>query len=88
MSGTLPQTRFLDTAGTGHWSDVLMHVFPRTRDYGSSVMYAEGKILVMGGSDPPTASAEVIDLNVADPAWKDVEPMPTPGPGVLGPRVS
>jgi len=31
--------------------------------YPLSVMYADGKILVLGGGDPPTNTAEVIDLN-------------------------
>ena len=30
-------------------------------------MYAPGKILVMGGGDPPTNTAEVIDLNQSSP---------------------
>ena len=34
-----------------------------TGSCGSAVMYAPGKILYAGGGDPPTASAEVIDLN-------------------------
>ena len=34
---------------------------------GSAVMYAPGKILYAGGGDPPTSSAEVIDLNQASP---------------------
>jgi hypothetical protein len=33
-------------------------------------MYDSGKVLVVGGADPPTATAEVIDLNAATPAWK------------------
>ena len=45
------------------------------RDYGSSVMYDNGKILVMGGGDPPTNTAEVIDLNAASPAWRSVASM-------------
>jgi hypothetical protein len=38
-------------------------------------MYAPGKILYAGGGDPPTASAEVIDLNQAAPAWRTVPGM-------------
>ena len=45
------------------------------RDYGSSVMYDNGKVLVMGGGDPPTNTAEVIDLNASTPAWRSVAPM-------------
>ena len=40
------------------------------RDYDSSVMYDNGKVLVMGGGDPPTNTAEVIDLNASTPAWR------------------
>ena len=41
-----------------------------SRDYGSAVMYEPGKILLAGGGDPPTATAEVIDLNVPGPTWR------------------
>jgi hypothetical protein len=68
-------TRYLDTSGTGAWTTVANHNFSGWRDYGSAVMYAEGKILVVGGSDPPTAISEVIDLNVPSPAWRTVAPM-------------
>jgi hypothetical protein len=63
------QTRYLDTSGTGTWSNVALQNFTGTRDYGPSVMYGAGKVLNVGGADPPTATAEVIDLNVATPAW-------------------
>ena len=45
------------------------------RDYGSAVMYAPGKVLVMGGGDPPTNTAEVIDLNQPSPTWRYVGSM-------------
>ena len=67
-------TRYLDTAGTGKWTSVGTRTFG-WRDYGSAAMYADGKILVVGGGDPPTATAEVIDLNTATPAWRAVAPM-------------
>jgi hypothetical protein len=38
-------------------------------------MYAPGKILYAGGGDPPTASAEVINLNEASPSWRSVPGM-------------
>ena len=38
-------------------------------------MYADGKILLMGGGDPPTNTAEVIDLNLPSPVWRSVAPM-------------
>ena len=68
------QTRYLDTTGTGTWSLFASRTFG-SRDYASAVMYAEGKILVVGGGDPPTATAEVIDLNATTPAWRQVASM-------------
>ena len=73
-SGPTQTTRYLDTAGSGTWSFVANRVGPY-RDYGSAVMYAPGKILVMGGGDPPTNTAEVIDLNQPSPTWRAVGSM-------------
>src|SRR3989442_13697994 len=33
-------------------------------------MYEPGKILSAGGGDPPTSTAEIIDLNQPSPAWQ------------------
>jgi WD40 repeat protein len=41
---------------------------------GSAVMYAPNRILVMGGSKPPTATAEIIDLNGSQ-TWQSTDPM-------------
>ena len=41
-------------------------------------MYEPGKVLLVGGADPPLASAEVIDLNQQSPAWRRVGDMATP----------
>ena len=68
------KTRYLDTSGTGAWQNVANSNFGY-RDYGSAVMYADGKILVLGGGDPPTNTAEVIDLNQPSPTWRAVAPM-------------
>src|SRR4051794_31980702 len=38
-------------------------------------MYEAGKIISLGGSYVPTASAEVIDLNSANPSWQIVNSM-------------
>jgi hypothetical protein len=64
------QSRYLNTAGTGSWSNVAVLNFGGSRDYGPSVMYDVGKVLDVGGSDPPTATSEIIDLNATTPAWK------------------
>ena len=64
---------FFNTSGNGSWTDVGG---PATyRDYGSSVMYDEGKVLVVGGGDPPLGLADVIDLKAATPAWRAVQSM-------------
>ncbi|MGH8564029.1 MAG: galactose oxidase-like domain-containing protein [Gammaproteobacteria bacterium] len=74
-AGPQVTTRYLDTSGTGAWSFVADRV-GGYRDYGSAVMYAPGKVLVMGGGqDPPTKTAEIIDLNAASPSWSSVESM-------------
>lgn len=67
-AGEEQQSRYLDVAGAGLWTDGPLRKFG-LRDYGSAVMYAPGKILYAGGGDPPTDSAEIIDLNQASPTW-------------------
>jgi hypothetical protein len=73
-SGPSQVTRYLDTAGNGSWSVVANSVYG-FRSYGSSVLYNDGKVLIVGGGDPPTNTAEVIDLNAGTPAWRNVAPM-------------
>jgi len=73
-SGTESTTRYLDTSGTGAWSTVATRV-GGDRDYGSSVMYEPGKVVIIGGGDPPVSTAEVIDLNAGSPAWSSVGSM-------------
>jgi hypothetical protein len=82
-AGPQQMARYLDTSGAGTWSDVDASTL-LYRDYGSSVMYDEGKVLIVGGNprddlnNPtivPSASAEVIDLNAATPTWRQVNSM-------------
>jgi len=73
-AGPTATTRYLNTSGTGAWSFVANRV-GGVRDYGSAVMYAPGKVLVMGGDSPPKNTAEVIDLNAASPSWHAVDSM-------------
>jgi hypothetical protein len=79
LAGWNPDTRYLDTSGTGAWTFVANS--SQWRNYGSAVMYDIGKIIILGGGGdqaggpPPTNTAEVIDLNAATPAWKMVAPM-------------
>jgi hypothetical protein len=74
MAGPDQLTRYLDTSGTGQWTNVGNRLYG-SRDYGSSAMYDDGKIIIAGGGDPPTATAEVIDLNAATPTWQWTAPM-------------
>jgi hypothetical protein len=77
-AGELPQTAYLDPAGQGRWIPVADSRYGR-RDYGSAVMYRPGKVMILGGSDPPdgspTATAELIDLTASRPTWQYTESM-------------
>src|SRR6267142_2203211 len=92
-AGPSQTTRYLDATGTGAWSLVGSSNFG-TRKWGSTVMYDEGKVLLMGGSPCapypftpgatscttyPTATAEIIDLNNPNPAWTYTGSMVTGG---------
>jgi len=69
-AGEDPNTRWLQTTGNAHWIPGPRTRFGRLRDYGAAVMYEAGRILLVGGGDPPTASAETIDLNIPGPTWR------------------
>ena len=71
LAGFLQTTRYLDVSGTGTWTTVADRQVA-DRKMGSAVMYAPGKVLYVGGGDPPTSSAEVIDLNQPSPSWRSV----------------
>ena len=76
MTGYRTDTYFLDTIGAGSWTRGPDHVAGTTiRDYGTSVQFAPGKILVAGGGIPPQSTAEVIDCNDPHPAWRAVASM-------------
>jgi hypothetical protein len=68
-AGEEQPSRWLDVTGTGRWSDGPRRNQPGWRSYGSAVMYEPGKILYVGGDDPPTNTAEIIDLNQPNPTW-------------------
>jgi hypothetical protein len=67
-AGPSQQSRWLDFSGTGSWTPgPSMNYGSRT--YGSAVMYEAGKIMFVGGNSTPTNTAEIIDLNQANPQW-------------------
>ncbi|HUR96057.1 MAG TPA: galactose oxidase-like domain-containing protein [Gemmatimonadales bacterium] len=67
-AGEVRRTRYLDATGSGRWTLVGDRRYG-TRDYGSAVMYDEGKILYTGGGRT-TNTAEIIDLTKASPTWE------------------
>jgi Domain of unknown function (DUF1929)/Kelch motif len=79
MAGPNKLARYLSVSGTGAWRSVASNNYGN-RNWGSSVMYGNGKVLVMGGSPcgfytttcttPPTRTAEIIDLTNLNPSWK------------------
>jgi hypothetical protein len=77
LAGFPQITRYLDVSGTGQWTTVANRKVAN-RKMGSAVMYAPGKVLFAGGGDPPTESAEVIDLNQPSPSWRLVQGMAFP----------
>jgi hypothetical protein len=75
MAGPTAQTAWLDPNGSGTWVNGPRTRYGDKRSYGSAVLYDVGKIFIVGGDDPPTNSAEVIDLNQPSPTWRMVPPM-------------
>ena len=78
-AGPNPDTQYVDTSGTGKITPGP--VSSRFRSDGSAVMYDDGKILIVGGSDgadPPTNTAEVINLNASNSQWVQIESMASP----------
>jgi hypothetical protein len=90
-AGEMVQTWWLDVnanGGTGKWTAGPSHQWPYNRDYGSAIMYDDGKILYVGGggddhtnnphstiNGSPTNTAEIIDLNDASPSWSSTNSM-------------
>jgi galactose oxidase len=68
LAGAPVSTRFVTVTGSGSTRAGPRHLFDQGRNYGSAVMYDDGKILYAGGAYT-TNTAEIIDLNAANPAW-------------------
>jgi hypothetical protein len=71
VSGPGRTTYYFETAGSGSWTKGPRRVGDE-RNQGSGVTYAPGKILEIGGGNPPANTAEVLDLNATNPKWKAV----------------
>lgn len=89
-AGPQQMARYLDVSGTGNWEDVAASTLSY-RDYGTSVMYADGQGMITGG-DPknefvsittqgerstkyPSRVTELIDLSDTTPTWRVSTPM-------------
>lgn len=83
MVGPSQTTRYLDAAGAGAWTAGPRRRYGDRR-YGASVAYEQGKILMFGGANPPTRTAEIIDLNASAPAWRAVGELAQPRRHVTG----
>jgi galactose oxidase len=76
MSGPNALTQLLTTKDPSNWvflrpGDFLASLRSVSiQDYAPSVMFAPGKILYIGGGNPPSDAAQVIDLNAASPQWR------------------
>jgi hypothetical protein len=81
MSGPPALTQFLDTSGHGLWTPFEERINePKFKEYSPAVMYTEtpddvGKILFIGGGDPPRKAVEVLDLNQTTPHWRLTDDM-------------
>ena len=69
MAGPSNPSQWLDLNGTGSWTAGPSMNYGG-RGYGSAVMYEAGKIMYVGGNGTPTNTAEIIDLNQANPSWQ------------------
>jgi Galactose oxidase-like, Early set domain/PKD domain len=79
-SGSFPDTHFFNPA-TSQWTNGPRTIYGNTRTYGSSVLLGltppsyTPRVLIVGGNDPATPTAEIIDLSVPSPAWQSVQSM-------------
>lgn len=72
------QTYVITTEGLGTFQGTVLANHTLARTYGSGVMFEEGKIISIGGGVPPTATAEILDLDDPNPQWRMVAPMSVP----------
>jgi galactose oxidase len=76
---SLVQTWSLDVLGAGRWTALPgVTRLNGLRDYAPSILYDVDKVIFIGGGNPPTANAEIIDLSQAQPAWQATDPMNFP----------
>ncbi|MCP3098820.1 DUF1929 domain-containing protein [Myxococcus sp. K15C18031901] len=72
-AGSLRGSLWLDPTGVGAWTNGPVSNYGG-RSYGPAV-YLDGKLLLIGGGEPPTPTVEVIDLNAPNPTFSYVASM-------------
>jgi len=84
-SGSLVESHIFDPATRIWTTNVAETLYPNERTYGSSVLLPlrpaddyRARIMIMGGDNPATDSAEIIDLSEPAPAWRALPPMSAP----------
>ena len=75
QAGPRTRTWFLDIEGDGAWLPGPRNTIGASGYSVSSAMIRPGVIMNAGGGDPAYADASIIDMNVAEPAWRDIAPM-------------
>lgn len=73
-TGAESDTAYLDTSGTGTWTPAG-NTNQAFRDYGNSVLYGPGKVIIIGGNVPPLNTAEIIDLTASPLIWNSTSSM-------------
>ena len=74
-AGPKTNTALLNPAGTGSWTPGPTALYSTNGYAESAVQYLPGKILRAGGGDPAIKTAMVVDMNVANPSWRAIDPM-------------
>jgi hypothetical protein len=84
-SGSGPDSHLYNPTTNAWTLNIGRTVYGVGRNGGSSVLLplraSDGfapRVMIMGGSDPSTATAEVIDLSAASPQWRALPPMSKP----------
>jgi hypothetical protein len=82
FSGSRPDSALFDPVARTWTTNVARTVYGQDRRYGSSVLLPlrpqdsyRARVMIMGGNNPATATAEIIDLSAGTPRWQSLPPM-------------
>jgi hypothetical protein len=85
MSGSNISSSIFDPATNSWQTGVATMKYARDRVYGSSVLLPlaaadnwRARIMIMGGDNPATETAEIIDLSQSSPSWRTTNSMSGP----------